>query len=391
MANNRQILVLNAGSSSLKIGLFDFDAQQQIEKQLDTQDVSWPSTPEKEAESGTAPAISSHSTALRHLLDKIDLTQVSGVGHRVVHGGEHFRDAVRIDEGVKQAIRDLGKVAPLHNPVALEVIEAAQAMLPTIPHVAAFDTAFHHTLPPSEYLYALPYEWYERWRVRRFGFHGLSYAYCAPKAAQILQRPLDQTRMVICHLGSGCSLCAVQNGQSVATTMGFTPLEGVMMGTRSGDVDPGLLLYLIDHENQTTASLNDALNHASGLKGISGISGDMREIMTAMQSGNMRAQLAFDMFTARLRTHIAAMIATLGGVDAIVFTGGIGEHSADVRSAVIGPLGWIGAALDESANHADPFDRDIATTDSKVRVLVIRTNEEMVVARETRRLIASAQ
>ncbi len=379
-SDTQTILVFNAGSSSLKVGLFDFIDQREI----DLQEIAWDHPAPGDAITND---VHNHTAAVRHLLDKIDTSQVSGVGHRVVHGGEQFRESVRIDDAVKQTIRDLGKIAPLHNPIALEVIEAAQAAFPKVPHIAAFDTAFHHTLAPSEYLYAIPYEWYTEWHIRRFGFHGLSYTYCAPKAAEILRRPLEQTRLVICHLGSGCSLSAVQAGRSVATTMGFTPLEGVMMGTRSGDVDPGVLLYLIDHENQTAASLNDALNHRSGLKGISGISGDLRQILRAMEAGNERAKLAFEMFTARLRTHIAAMVAAMAGVDAIIFTGGIGEHSAEVREAVITPLAWLGATLDHAANRASSADSDIADAESKVRVIVIATREDLVVARETRRLI----
>jgi acetate kinase len=371
----REILVLNAGSSSLKLGLFDWET----DEQLADKGVDW--------SHGNEAGVSTHSAALRHLLEEYDLGPVAAVGHRVVHGGTRYRQAVRIDADVKAAIAELARLAPLHNPAALQGIEAVEDLLPGVPQVAAFDTAFHSTMPPTGYLYAVPWQWTEEWGIRRFGFHGLSHAYCSGRALEMLQRPAPGSRIVTCHLGNGCSLAAVQDGRSVATTMGFTPLEGLMMGTRSGSVDPGLLIHLLAHNYVDVPGLDQALNHESGLKGVSGLSGDMREIQAAVGRGDARAQQAFALYNARIREGIAAMVAAMNGVDALVFTAGVGEHSAEVRGAVAGALGWMGVALDEAANAAAHPDTDIATADSRVRLLVIHTREELVVARDTRRVL----
>lgn len=294
--HTRRISVLNAGSSSLKLDLFDADT----ETQLVERETSW---------SGTATGGGEeHARALERLLAPLDLAAVVAVGHRVVHGGSVYQRAVLVDTEVKQTIAVLAPLAPLHNPAALAVIEAAERLLPGVPQVAAFDTAFHQSLPPTRYLYALPYRWYTDWGIRRFGFHGLSHGYCAHRAAELLGKPLSDTKLVTCHLGQGCSLAAVDGGRSIATTMGFTPLEGLMMGTRAGSVDPGLLLHLQRAYRLQTSELEDILNYDSGLKGISGLSGDMREIEIAMVNGNMRAALAFEMFVDRVREGIAAMV-----------------------------------------------------------------------------------
>ncbi|HUS17807.1 MAG TPA: acetate kinase [Chloroflexia bacterium] len=377
MSNSPElILVLNAGSSSLKLGLFDAATEAQVaEESLD-----W--------STDDSPDVSDHAAALRHLLGAHDLSHVTAVGHRIVHGGTKYQASVRLDETVKAAVAELAELAPLHNPAALEGIAAAEALLPGVPQVGAFDTAFHSTLPPSAYLYAVPYAWYTDWGVRRFGFHGLSHAYCSDRAAAMLDRPLTGLRMVTCHLGNGCSLAAVAGGRSVATTMGFTPLEGLMMGTRSGSIDPGLLLHLIQHGYLDPAHLEDALNHESGLKGIAGESGDMRTVLAAREAGDARAALALDLFTARLREGIAAMVAALGGIDALVFTAGIGEHAASVRAAVVSRLDWMGVALDGPANAVAQPDADVTAARGRVRVLVIHTREDLMVARETRRVLS---
>jgi acetate kinase len=377
-SGTREILVLNAGSSSLKLGLFDWET----EEQLADKGVDW--------SHGNEAGVSNHSAALRLLLEEYDLQAVAAVGHRVVHGGTRYQQAVRIDADVKATIGELAKLAPLHNPAALQGIEAVEDLLPGVPQVAAFDTAFHSTMPPTSYLYAVPWQWTEEWGIRRFGFHGLSHAYCSGRALEMLGRPAPGSRIVTCHLGNGCSLAAVQDGRSVATTMGFTPLEGLMMGTRSGSIDPGLLIHLLAHNYVDVPGLDQALNHESGLKGVSGLSGDMRDIMAAIGQGDARAQQAFALYNARIREGIAAMVAAMNGVDALVFTAGVGEHSVEVRAAVAGALGWMGVALDEAANAAAQPDTDIATADSRVRVLVIHTREELVVARDTRRVLESA-
>jgi len=371
----RTILAVNTGSSSLKLGVFDWET---LEERAE-RDTDW----------GTddAAGVKGHGPAVRHLLDGLDVSSVAVVGHRVVHGGAEFRQAVRIDGAVKAGIERLAALAPLHNPAALEAIEAVDQALPGVPQTASFDTAFHATMPPSSYLYAVPYEWYERWGARRYGFHGLSHAYCSARAAELLGRPLADLKVVTCHLGSGCSLAAVRGGLSVATTMGFTPLDGIAMATRSGAVDPGLLLYALTQQGMTPADLDDALNHRSGLLGVSGSSADMREILAARERGDERATLAFDLFCARVRDGIAAMAAAMGGLDAVAWAGGIGEHAAAVRGAVCASLDWLGMKLDAQANeHAAP-DADVAAATSPVRILVIHTREELVVAREARKLV----
>lgn len=362
-----QILVLNAGSSSLKLGLFDATTEQQLaEKQV-----------------GWAIDEVGHEAALQDLLADIDRKEIAAVGHRVVHGGTRFTQAIRIDVTVRAEIEALASLAPLHNRAALDGIEAMAQILPGIPQVAAFDTAFHATLPPHAFLYALPYGWYERWGVRRFGFHGLSHAYCAGRAAELLGRPLEEMKVVTCHLGSGCSLAAIERGQSIATTMGFTPLDGLMMATRPGSVDPGLLTHLLAENRMTLPDLEEALYHRSGLQGISGCSGDMQDILATRAMGDSRAALAFDLYVARLREGIGAMVASLGGIDALVFTGGVGEHASEVRAGACADFAWMGLSLDDDANANLMADAEVAMPASRVRVLVLHTREELLVARET--------
>lgn len=372
MSLDGQILVLNAGSSSLKMGLFNATGEEQFaERQM-----SW--------DVGAAPG---YQTALRHVVSDIDVSRVTAVGHRVVHGGARFTAGVLIDTAIRAEIEELASLAPLHNGPALTVIDEVTYLLPGIPQVAAFDTAFHATLPPPAYLYALPYAWYERWGVRRFGFHGLSHAYCASRTAELLGRPLANLKLVSCHLGSGCSLAAIAGGRSIATTMGFTPLDGLMMATRPGAVDPGLLTHLLAENRVTLPELEEALYHESGLKGISGRSGDMREILAARVAGDPRAALAFDLYVARLREGIGAMAASLGGIDALVFTGGVGEHAPEVRAAACAGFAWMGISLDEGANATLTPDIEIALPESQVRVLRLHTREELMVALETREVL----
>lgn len=301
------------------------------------------------------------------------------VGHRVVHGGGKYQEPTPISEEVKRDIEAFAELAPLHNRIALEGIRAVEKRFSTVPQLAVFDTAFHSTLPEEGALYAGPYEWKER-GFRRYGFHGISHQYVAARAAKLLQRDPHSLRLVSCHLGNGCSVTAIQNGKSVATTMGFTPLEGLMMGTRSGSVDPGLLLHLLKKGHYTLTQLEEVLERHSGLLGISGISHSMQEIEEAMHAGNSRAQLAFRMFVHRLCWHIGAMAACLGGVDALIFTGGIGENSALVREAACRQLAFLGIAIEDDKNKTIPEDGDITTPASPTRVLVIRTQEEWAIA-----------
>lgn len=367
------ILVLNAGSSSIKLALFDREGDEPIiEREVDLAGGS------------------DYRSALKRLLETINPEHVGAVGHRVVHGGTRYRSAVLVDDDVKRNIAELSALAPLHNPPALAVIDAAEATFPDVPQVAVFDTAFHASLSPARFLYPVPYHWYEAWGIRRFGFHGISHAYCARRAAEMLGKPAGDLRLVNCHLGAGCSLAAIAAGKSVATTMGFTPLDGVPMATRPGTLDPGILMYLLAGERLTLDDLDQALRKDSGLKGVSGISGDMREIAAARANGNERAALAFDLFTDHIRMSIAGMVAAMDGVDAIIFTAGIGEHSAEVREAVAAPLGWMGVVLDEARNAEARPDQDIAQPDSPVRVLLIHTREDLLIAQEVRQVLQSA-
>ncbi|MFQ4144196.1 acetate kinase [Chlorogloeopsis sp. ULAP02] len=311
------------------------------------------------------------------------------VGHRVVHGGEKFRSSTLVTPEVKAAIADLSDLAPAHNPANLEGMEVVEQILGTeLPQVAVFDTAFHTQMPLAAAAYPGPYKWLEK-GIRRYGFHGISHQYCAQRAAQLLGRELKQLRLITCHLGNGCSLAAIRNGYSVDTTMGFTPLEGLMMGTRSGSVDPGILIYLMRQDNYTADELDQVLNKASGLQGISGISADMRQIMTALTEGNSRARLALEIYVHRLRSGIGAMLASLGGLDALIFTAGIGENSSDVRVAACESFEFLGLKLDPQKNTRSPEDRDIATANSKVRVLVIHTQEDWAIAQECWHLLRS--
>ena len=341
------VLVVNAGSTSLKLSLVD--------------------------EEGTTRTVSA--------LDAVDDDEFDVVGHRVVHGGERFVAPVVVDDEVIEALATLSELAPLHTTAALTALESARTALPTHPHVAVFDTAFHVTLPDVASTYAIPARWQEL-GLRRFGFHGLSVQWTAER--------VPVSRLVVCHLGGGCSVTAVRDGESVDTTMGFTPLDGLMMATRPGSVDPGILAYLLREGHIALSEVEEALHHQSGLLGISGLSSDMRDIVAARAAGHERATLAFDLYVARLRQGIAAMAATLGGIDAIVFTGGVGEHAGEVRVAACADFTWIGLSIDEHANAAASGDVEITSPESRVRVLVIHAREELMIARETARLVHDA-
>ena len=309
------------------------------------------------------------------------LSEIDVVGHRVVSGGREYRCPVIVTPDVKQAIRKMLSFAPLHNRVELEGIELIEKECGAVPQVAVFDTSFHSELPEAAAIYAGPYEWAAR-GIRKFGFHGINHEYCAERAAQLLAKNLSQLKLVTCHLGNGCSLAAIRNGQSIDTTMGFTPLDGLMMGTRSGSVDPGILTYLLREDRIDAQTLDETLNTKSGLLGISGLSGDMRQIQSAMKAGNTRAQLAFDIFVHRLRLGIGSMIAALGGIDALVFTAGIGENSPEVRAAACANFAFLGLLLDASKNKAAHGQSEISSQDSSVRVFVLEAQEDWMIAKE---------
>lgn len=312
-------------------------------------------------------------------------SEIRVVGHRIVHGGHTFEEPAIIDDKVKHAIESVSAFAPLHNRAELDGIAMMEYLLPGVLQVAVFDTSFHHQLPLAAAVYPGPYEWFEQ-GVRRYGFHGINHQFCAHRAAQLLGKQLDSLRLVSCHLGNGCSLAAIDSGRSIDTTMGFTPLEGLMMGTRSGSVDPAILTYLMREKGADSRQLDELLNNESGLLGISGVSADMREVLKARESGNHRAKLAFDIFIHRLRSGIGSMVAALGGLDALIFTAGIGENSEAVRHAACSNFGYLGLKLDPVRNNQSPVDQDIGAADSAVRVLVIRAQEDWAIARECWRM-----
>lgn len=403
-----KILVLNAGSSSQKSCLYQIGATlpESPPPPLWEAKVDWTKHPGMaELEVKTRSSIScaftkgtvleeelqttSRPDVISHMLETLssghtqvieNLAEIDVVGHRVVHGGQDYQMPVVVTSEVKEAIKRLFALAPAHNPANLEGIELLENLLPDVPQVAVFDTAFHSHLPPEAYVYPLPYELLEQ-GIRRYGFHGINHQYCAGKAAQLLGKELALLRLITCHLGNGCSLAAIRQGQSVDTTMGFTPLEGLMMGTRSGSVDPGILIHLL-RQGYDAEKLDEILNRASGLKGISGVSGDLRQVMTAIEEGNSRSKIAFDAYVHSLRRNIGAMLSSLGGLDALVFTGGVGENSAAVRAAACEAFGFLGLELDQKKNAQSPADADIATADSAVRVLIVQAQEDWAIAQE---------
>jgi acetate kinase len=334
---------------------------------------------------------SSRPDVIAHMLETLwsghtqviaDRTDIDIVGHRVVHGGQELGQATFITPEVKEAIANLSTFAPVHNPANLEGIEAIEKILGTAtPQVAVFDTAFHSNLPLAAATYPVPYEWFEQ-GIRRYGFHGISHQYCAHRTAQLMGKDLASLRLITCHLGNGASLAAIRDGQSVDTTMGFTPLEGLMMGSRSGSIDPGILIHLLKHADYDAQKLDEVLNKASGLKGISGVSGDLRQILSDIDKGNERAKLAFDMYVHSLCKNIGAMLGTLGGLDALVFTGGVGENAPAIRGAACEAFRFLGLKLDIAKNDASPADTDIAAEDSVIRVFVVHTEEDWAIAQE---------
>ncbi len=320
-----------------------------------------------------------------------DPSEIAAVGHRVVHGGERFSASVVIDADVERGIEDCVELAPLHNPHNLRGLRAARAVLGKVPHVAVFDTAFHQTVPPYAYMYGLPYALYTRHAIRRYGFHGTSHRYVAWRSEALLGRPREQTKLITCHLGAGASVCAIDHGRSIDTSMGFTPLEGLLMGTRSGDLDPSLVFHILHTEDLDEHQLTAMLNKHSGLYGLSGVSGDMREILAEEAKGHERAKLAVDTFCYRLRKYIGSYMAALGGLDALIFTGGIGENSAVIRQRTLAGLEGLGIELDTAANEtAGRGEARISTPGSRHAVLVIPTNEELLIARDTVRLVEPA-
>ncbi|MBW4687472.1 MAG: acetate kinase [Komarekiella atlantica HA4396-MV6] len=402
-----KVLILNAGSSSQKSCLYEITDEalpNQALQPLWQGKVNWTqdrgvaeievktATGETLQESIYGDSRQAHVAYMLYTLSRGatkvigQLSEIDVVGHRVVHGGQDYRNSVVITEDVKKAIARLSNLAPAHNPAALEGIEAIEKSLGDVTQVAVFDTGFHSTLPEAAAIYPGPYEWIEQ-GIRRYGFHGISHQYCSQRAAHILGRDLASLRIITCHLGNGCSLAAIKNGRSIDTTMGFTPLDGLMMGSRSGSLDPGILIYLLRQSNYSAERLDYVLNKASGLRGISGVSSDLPQVIEAIAQGNYRAQLAWDIYVHRLRAGIGAMLASLGGLDALVFTAGVGEHSAGIRQAACEAFGFLGLKLDPEKNQQQPVDEDIASSDSAVRVLVIHTQEDWAIAQQCWQLL----
>jgi acetate kinase len=400
-----KVLVLNSGSSSLKSALFELEGgghtapdaalwEARVEWQGKSAGLQIRSAAARQGEQSEL-EVKDRQSAIKRTLATMwsgktgvlgAASEIDVVGHRVVHGGGKLHAPTRITPQVKSTIASVAAFAPLHNRAELEGIEIIEQILGNVPQVAVFDTGFHRTLPDEAAFYPGPYDWFEQ-GIRRYGFHGINHEYCAQRAAELLQLDLVSLKLVTCHLGNGCSLAAIQSGKSMDTTMGFTPLDGLMMGTRSGAVDPGILTYLLRQEKPTGTQLDDLLNKKSGLLGISGVSGDMREVVSAMHAGNGRARLAFDMFVHRLRAGICAMAASLGGIDALVFTAGIGENSVEVRAETCAGLAFLGLAMDEAKNANPIGDCEISSANSRVRTLIIRAQEDWAIARSCWQLL----
>jgi len=394
------ILVINCGSSSLKYQLLNMNDESQLAQGLVERIGIEGSRLKQETPAFGKKVIEvemkDHKAALENVLKALvneeygaikSYDEINAVGHRVVHAGEKYSASVIINDDVIKALEECIELAPLHNPPNLTGIRAIQELLPALENVAVFDTAFHQTMPETSYIYPLPYELYEKYGVRRYGFHGTSHRYVYQRAADMLGKDPKELKLISCHLGNGASLCAIDGGKSVATSMGFTPLEGLVMGTRCGDIDPAIVTYIMDKENLDTAGVNNLLNKQSGVFGISGVSSDFRDIENAAADGNKRAQLALDAFDLRVRKYIAAYASIMGGVDAIIFTAGLGENSAMNRESITKNLEFMGVELDKEANNIRGKEAIVSTADSKVKVMVVPTNEELMIARDTLELV----
>ncbi len=392
------ILVLNCGSSSLKYQLIDMNNENVLAKGLaerigieGSKLIHEPAGKNKYA---VETKMDDHTAAVKLVIDSLlskehgvisSIDEVSAIGHRVVHGGEHFAGSVIITDEVKKALEECSDLAPLHNPPNLIGIRACETLMPGKPQVGVFDTAFHQTMPEKAYLYAIPFELYEKYKIRRYGFHGTSHRFVSQEAATLLNKSYDSLKIITCHLGNGASVCAIDGGKSVDTSMGFTPLEGLAMGTRSGDLDPAIISFLMEKEKLSVKEVENILNKKSGVLGLSGVSSDFRDIEGALPE--KRAAIALDVFAYRVAKYVGEYAAALNGVDAIVFTAGLGENSASTRAAICNYLGYLGVSLDEEKNKLRGKAIDISTADAKTRVLVVPTNEELVIARDTKELL----
>ena len=394
------VLVINCGSSSLKFQLINSDTEAVLAKGLcerigiDGSLTYQPAGGEKKTEDKAMPT---HTEAIQFVIDALtdadsgvvkSLDEIGAVGHRLVHGGEKFASSAVITEEMIKAVEECNDLAPLHNPANLIGVRACQKLMPETPMVGVFDTAFHQTMPEKAYMYGLPYEYYEKYKVRRYGFHGTSHSFVSKRAAEVMGRPYEETKTIVCHLGNGASICAVENGKSVDTSMGLTPLEGLVMGTRSGDIDPAILEFLAKKENLDIDGLMTMLNKKSGVYGLSNnLSSDFRDLTAGAADGNRPAQIALDVFCYRVAKYVGSYVAAMNGVDAIAFTAGIGENVCIVREKVCAYLGYLGVELNKEANAIRGEEITISTPDSKVKVMVVPTNEELAIARETVALV----
>ena len=398
-----KILVINAGSSSLKYQLLDPATGELLAKGLcerigiDGKFTYKPQLAGKQVLDAVDVAMPTHSEAIKAVMDALvdkdngviaSMSEIDAVGHRVVHGGEAFSGSVRIDDKVMAALEECIPLAPLHNPANITGIKACMDVMgPDVPQVAVFDTAFHQTMPPKAYIYALPYEYYEKDKVRRYGFHGTSHRYVSQRAAALLGKPIEELKIISCHLGNGSSVAAIDGGKSVDTSMGFTPLAGLPMGTRSGDLDAGILEYLMNKYQLNITEMLSILNKKSGVQGISGVSSDFRDLESAKQEGNQRAELAMDAFEYGVKKYIGAYAAALGGVDAIIFTAGVGENSADMRLRMTSGLEYMGVKVDPEKNNCRGKEVDVSAEGATVHTLVIPTNEELMIALDTAEIV----
>jgi acetate kinase len=399
-----KILVINCGSSSIKYQLLNTENKECLCKGL-VERIGAVTSIIKQEFKGEKPlkkslVLENHASALKKVMELLiesendylqSLDEIEAVGHRVVHGGETFKDSVLIDEEVEEAIQQAFDIAPLHNPPNLEGIRAAKKHLPNVPHVAVFDTAFHHSIPQHAYLYGIPNRLYRRYKIRKYGFHGTSHYYVSRQYHKISDKPKDGSKIITCHLGNGCSVTAIEDGKSIDTSMGFSPLEGLVMGTRSGDIDPSIMFYLIEKEELSLANVHALLNKHSGLLGLSGYAADMRDLLDEAESGDRRCTEAIDVFCYRAKKYIGSYIAALNGVDAIIFTGGIGENAAPIRSKILGGMEYAGISIDEKVNSSLESGTKISTDNSKVDVHVIPTNEELVIAIDAAKIATASK
>ncbi len=396
-----KIFVINCGSSSLKYKLFDMRDEDVLAEGIIERIGIENSFLKYETKEGTDIKIEhdipTHKEGIELLIETLlsdehgvleDMDEIKAVGHRVAHGGEKFAHSTLIDEEVMKEIEDISDLAPLHNPANLMGITVCKKLMPETPQVAVFDTAFHQTMPAEAYTYAIPYKYYEKYGIRRYGFHGTSHGYVAARAAKMMDKNIEDLNIVTCHLGNGASIAAVKKGQSVDTSMGFTPLEGLVMGTRCGDIDPAIIPFIMDKEGMSASEIDSVLNKESGLYGVSGVSSDMRDIEEAADNGNNQAQVALDIFNYRVKKYIGSYSAAMGGVDAVVFTAGIGENAIETREEILTGLEYMGIEIDKEANDCRGKEQIISTADSRVKAMVIPTNEELVIAKDTKEIVS---